>query len=108
MSFLRRSRDAVRFIDLEDLDWSDPELIKALDNLEKANAEVLAETEPERRRQLIKRYRDRWVALRPFLAALSYNKCWYIECLNPGTDDDVDHFRPKLGVEEDPSHPGYY
>jgi hypothetical protein len=98
----------MRFIDLEDLDRSRQEVVTILNALQAAREEVIAEGDPERRRQLISRYQSRWTALRPYLSELSYNKCWYLECTNPGTDDDIDHFRPKLGVAEDHDHPGYY
>lgn len=98
----------MRFIDLEDLDRTRPEIATILADLEKARAEVGAEHDPELRAQLIERYQRKWAALRPYLSELSYNKCWYVECLNPGTDDDIDHFRPKLEIDEEPGHPGYY
>jgi hypothetical protein len=98
----------MRFIDLEDLDYADARLVKALADLAVAKKAVLEESDPKLRADLIEANRKKWVALRPFLSALSHDKCWYIECLNPGTDDDVDHYRPKLEVEEAPDHPGYY
>ena len=98
----------MRFIDIEDLDRSDPTLRSVLNDLNQAGIEVTNEADPERRSKLIEIYRARWVALRPFLSALSHDKCWYLECKNPGTDDDVDHYRPKLAVKEDKKHPGYY
>src|SRR5690349_15789278 len=98
----------MRFIDFEDLNHADPNLVKALADLAAAKLAVLAESDPKLRADLIEANRKKWVALRPFLALLSHDKCWYIECLNPGTDDDVDHYRPKLKVDEEPDHPGYY
>lgn len=49
-----------------------------------------------------------WGDLKPNLSALSKEKCWYSECLNPTSDKNVDHFRPKGRVEEDPAHEGYW
>lgn len=98
----------MRFIDLEDLDRSKPEIVTILADLEKAKAEVSAEQDPKRREEFIEHHQRMWTRLRPYLSELSYNKCWYIECLNPGTDDDVDHFRPKAEISEEPGHPGYY
>jgi hypothetical protein len=95
----------MRFIDLEKIKPTVRDKIKAL---EEARDAVLAEPDPDRRAALIIRFRPRWTALRDAFAACSHDKCWYIECKNLGTDDDVDHFRPKLGVKEDPGHPGYY
>ncbi|HYM75654.1 MAG TPA: hypothetical protein VE377_06715 [Candidatus Dormibacteraeota bacterium] len=49
-----------------------------------------------------------WRDLGPHLSALSKGKCWYSESLNPTSDKNVDHFRPKGRVEEDPTHEGYW
>jgi hypothetical protein len=49
-----------------------------------------------------------WRELAPRLSALSNEKCWYSESLNPMSDKNVDHFRPKGRVEEDPTHEGYW
>jgi len=49
-----------------------------------------------------------WGELKPHLSALSMEKCWYSESLNPTSDKNVDHFRPKGRVEEDPTHEGYW
>jgi hypothetical protein len=49
-----------------------------------------------------------WRDLGPQLSALSKGKCWYSESLNPTSDKNVDHFRPKLRVEEEPTHEGYW
>jgi hypothetical protein len=45
------------------------------------------------------------------MATLSWDKCWYTECKNPGTDDDVDHYRPKNSIavqKGEQPHSGYY
>jgi len=49
-----------------------------------------------------------WRELAPWLAALGHGKCWYSESRNPASDKNVDHFRPKLRVEEDVTHEGYW
>jgi len=49
-----------------------------------------------------------WRDLAPYLAKLRNGKCWYSESLNPGSNKDVDHFRPKNRVDEDPVHEGYW
>src|SRR5688500_11865920 len=67
-------------------------LIKAA---EKAQKQINAEKNPDRRRDLIDKHRPKWVAFRKPFHDLSHGKCWYTESINPGTDDDVDHFRPK-------------
>lgn len=95
----------MRFIDLDDLEPLIRSLIPAL---EEAKAAVDAELDPAKRSDLIDRYRPRWVALRDAMEQLSHGKCWYIECTNPGTDDDVDHYRPKGRINENAHHPGYY
>jgi hypothetical protein len=96
------------FINLEDLS---PRIRELIIKLDEAQAEVDKEADPTKRRELIDKYRHRWVALRPFMAELSNNKCWYTESKNPGTDDDVDHYRPKNSVHVEagePPHGGYY
>lgn len=93
------------FIDLEELK---PLIRHVLADLDEAQQAVNEESDPQRRAELIDRYRDRWIKCRDAMSRLSNDKCWYTECKNPGTDDDVDHFRPKGGVAEEPSHPGYY
>lgn len=98
----------MRFINQELLNRADPEVRRILDELEAVRLEVIGEEDEDIRRELIKKYGSKWTALRPFLSELSHDKCWYVECTNPGTDDDVDHFRPKLRVDEAKDHPGYY
>ena len=98
----------MRFIDVEKLDQTRPKVKEILAALDEAQKEVNSEGDPNERKKLIDKYQSRWSALRPYLEELSHNKCWYLECLNPGTDDDLDHFRPKSGVSEAPEHPGYY
>ncbi|NMG03301.1 hypothetical protein [Azoarcus taiwanensis] len=95
----------MRFIDLEELK---PKIRHLLPALEAAHAAVLAEADPVQRAALIAANRGHWVALRAEFSAYSHGKCWYVECKNPGTDDDIDHFRPKSGVKEDGTHPGYF
>lgn len=49
-----------------------------------------------------------WGELVAPLKALSKGKCWYSESKNPTSDKNVDHFRPKNRVQEDPDHEGYW
>ena len=49
-----------------------------------------------------------WRDLATDLALLRKEKCWYSESKNPASDKNVDHFRPKNGVAEDPDHEGYW
>lgn len=97
----------MRFIDL-DLLIGDPRVQPLIDAAEAARREILAEPDPTRRRALIDAHRSKWVAFREQFQRVFGNKCWYIECRNPGTDDDIDHYRPKASVAEDPTHDGYW
>jgi uncharacterized protein (TIGR02646 family) len=50
-----------------------------------------------------------WTELKQFLFMLFHNKCAYCETRVRVSDwGDVEHYRPKAKVEEDPQHPGYY
>ena len=49
-----------------------------------------------------------WRDLSPHLASLKKGKCWYSESCNPTADKNVDHFRPKNRVMEEPTHEGYW
>ncbi len=49
-----------------------------------------------------------WRDLAKPLSVLRKYKCWYSESKNPTSDKDVDHFRPKNRVAEDPDHEGYW
>lgn len=95
----------MRFINIEDLR---PLIRDLLPALEAAAAEVNAAADEATRKQLIEKHRGKWVACRAALGELSGGKCWYMECRTPGADDDVDHYRPKNAVSEEPAHPGYY
>lgn len=46
--------------------------------------------------------------IRPILEKLFYGKCAYCEWEIIRSNWDVEHFRPKARVAEDPDHPGYY
>jgi uncharacterized protein (TIGR02646 family) len=52
--------------------------------------------------------KDIWKDLNASLSVLTNGKCWYSESRNPTADKNVDHFRPKNRVNEDPSHEGYW
>lgn len=56
----------------------------------------------------VKAREDIWGELAPLLKALGHRKCWYSESLNPASDKNVDHFRPKAEVEEEKTHEGYW
>ncbi len=95
----------MRLIDLESIR---PNIRREIQALDEAKHEVLAETNSERRRALFERYRDRWTAVRDAFERHSDHKCWYVECRSSGAGNDIDHYRPKSRVAEDPTHPGYY
>jgi hypothetical protein len=97
----------MRYINLN-LIVGDPEAAHAIEAAEQARAEILAELDPVRRETLIERNRGRWVAFRAHFERIYGEKCWYTECINPGTDDDIDHYRPKGRIDEDKEHGGYW
>jgi len=93
------------YIDLEGLR---PQLRDEIEALERAKSEVVGETDPEERKALFDRYQSRWKAVRDAFETHSNGKCWYVECKSDGADNDIDHYRPKSSVADDPTHPGYY
>jgi hypothetical protein len=95
----------VKFVNREDLRPAIRDLLPALAS---AAAAIRAETDPAKRKKLINDHQPAWVALREEMSRLSHGKCWYTESRSLGSDDDVDHFRPKSEVKGVPSHPGYY
>jgi hypothetical protein len=97
----------MRYINLQ-LIVGDPHAAPAMAAAEAAHAAILAEPDAERRAALIRTHRDKWVAFRGHFQRIYGEKCWYTECMNPGTDDDIDHYRPKGRIFEDPEHGGYW
>jgi hypothetical protein len=99
----------MRYVDIEAL-REKPEAAALIAAAGEAAADVAAETDPEARRKLIKSKRTRWTAFRGLLEKSDVGrKCWYTESCNPGSDDDVDHYRPKNGLaERREDHPGYW
>lgn len=97
----------MRYIDL-DLLIGTVEVQPLIDSAEVARRAVLAEHDETRRKALIAAYRRTWVNFRPHFERVFGAKCWYVECKNPGTDDDIDHYRPKGDLAEDPNHGGYW
>lgn len=113
----------MRYVDIDELDPSIEWKLraeKALDELRKEieNAELAAQLSGEdvalARKKAIadglkKKARQKiWRDLSKDLGKLSNYKCWYSESKNSGSDKDVDHFRPKGSVSEDPDHEGYW
>ena len=113
----------MRWVDIYELEfplgWHD-RAQKALDELKKEidNAELAARFSGEdiatARKKAIsvglkkKKRQKIWGELSPYLGKLRNEKCWYSESKNSGSDKDVDHFRPKNAVAEDPNHEGYW
>jgi len=112
----------MRWVDIDKLEFSDgwqAKADKALDELRKeiTNAELAAQLAGENvataRKAAITNGLNKsarkqiWRDLAPQLAKLQNGKCWYSESQNPGSDKDIDHFRPKNRVAEDPDHEGY-
>src|SRR4051794_37152117 len=97
----------MRFIDLDAL-IGDLEVDRLIEAAEAARQEILAETSPGPRHALIEYHRPKWVAFRAHFERIYGRKCWYVECTNAGTDDDIDHFRPKAKLAEDATHGGYW
>lgn len=97
----------MRWIDRDAL-LTDPDVEPLIEAAESARAEILAAADEPERDALIKRHRQKWVDFRPHLEKLSASKCWYTESLNVGTEEDIDHFRPKGDLAEDRTHGGYW
>lgn len=97
----------MRYINLNIL-IGDVQAAPAVAAAAQAHAEILAEADPDLRRELIEAHRDKWVAFRAHFERVYGEKCWYTECENPGTDDDIDHYRPKGRIHEDKEHGGYW
>ena len=95
----------MRLIDLEAIR---PSIRLEIEALDRAKREILTEEDAEQRKVLFERYRNRWTAVREAFEEHSNGKCWYVECMSSGADNDIDHYRPKSRVAEDPMHPGYY
>lgn len=113
----------MRYVDIDELDFSsdwESRAQNALDELRKEiqNAELAAQLSGEdvalARKKAIKDGLNKtsrqkiWKDLSDNLGKLTEYKCWYSESRNSGSDKDVDHFRPKGSVAEDPTHEGYW
>jgi uncharacterized protein (TIGR02646 family) len=113
----------MRYIDIDSLELPDGWHIRAEEALESLRQEVsLAEASAialgedpvfARKKAItdglaIPSRAQIWQSLNSHLAKLSYGKCWYSESRNPTADKNVDHFRPKNRVNEDPDHEGYW
>lgn len=97
----------MRYIDL-DLMIGDLPAQPAIAAADAACKAILAETNTTKRKKLIDSHQPTWSALREHFQRVFGIKCWYVECENPGTDDDIDHFRPKGRLALVKSHGGYW
>lgn len=96
----------MRYIDLT-LILSRPGVTELIAEAQASRAAVNG-ANPGERDDLIKAGRQMWVRFRPVFEEVFGRKCWYTESRNPGTDDDVDHYRPKGRVAEAAGHGGYW
>ena len=97
----------MRYIDIE-IAANDPEVRRLIGQAEALRRRVLQAPDGQTRSELISSGRGRWVSFRQHFERIFGAKCWYTECKNPGTDDDIDHYRPKGAVAEDATHAGYW
>ena len=97
----------MRFIDL-DLLVGRADTQPLIDAAEAVRQAILAAPNANERKALIASNQDKWVAFRSHLQAVFGPKCWYTESKNPGTDDDIDHFRPKGRIADRHRHGGYW
>ena len=97
----------MRYIDL-DLILGEPEVQRLIAAAEEMGERLRSETDEATRRELISANRAAWANFRSVFEAICGQKCWYTESRNPGTDDDIDHYRPKGSVAECPDHAGYW
>jgi len=97
----------VRFIDLG-IAATDPEVMPLIEKAEEARQALLDEQDAEKRKRLIRSRRRVWVDFRAHFERIYGAKCWYTESKNPGTDDDIDHYRPKGALAGVDDHDGYW
>lgn len=94
----------MRYIDIRDLKL-DKDWVSAAD---KAAAAVVGAS-PATRSKVIDDNQQVWKSLKDKLSALSHDKCWYCESIDPRSDNAVDHYRPKGNVKDAaPPHDGYW
>lgn len=73
-----------------------------------ATQALLAATDDVARKEILEKNGDIWAKIKNVLSVASFEKCWYCETRNIGSDNAVDHFRPKGRVNDDTTHPGYW
>ena len=97
----------MRFIDLR-LAAADPTVVPLIDDAEIVRLAILSARSAAERKTLIESNRGIWVGFRPHFERIYGRKCWYTESENPGTDDDIDHYRPKGQLADGSGHGGYW
>lgn len=70
--------------------------------------EAIRTATPPERAAAIQRHASLWSEWKAALSCLSQDKCWYCETKEDRSDYVIDHFRPKGGVAEAPTHGGYW
>ena len=95
----------VKYIDTTDLDSQLPtdwpaKSLQALEHARKAT--------PNERNKAVDSKAGVWRELKPLLASISTDKCWYCESKDIRSDNTVDHYRPKGSVAKVNDHPGYW
>ena len=80
-------------------DWEQvPDDVK--NALKTAVAELDAIVDIQERKAYINANRDKWSAVRDYLAGMSHGKCWYSEAKEAVSRYQVDHFRPHGRVKQ--------
>ena len=95
----------VKYIDTTGLDGQLPpgwpaKSLRALEHARKATEKA--------RNKAVDSKAEVWRELKPLLASISTDKCWYCESKDIRSDNTVDHYRPKGSVAEVNDHPGYW
>ncbi|MBP1543325.1 MAG: hypothetical protein J6A16_04455 [Oscillospiraceae bacterium] len=84
----------MRYIDLSNIDMTDPDVISWINKAKKHLALLnKMNTHAERKDYMSKH--GIWNQFKPILIRCYGEKCWYSECSIQGEFGDVDHFRPK-------------
>jgi superfamily II DNA or RNA helicase len=77
-------------------------------DLEQARAELRNLAPGESRSNIFKKYSYLWSDVKECYRHISHEKCWYCEAKTDRIRGDIDHYRPKGRVTENPAHPGYW
>lgn len=85
-----------------------PDADRAIAASNEALKRICNETDPDERARLMKASQPKWTAFREIFTDMFGTTCWYTESENLGSDDDIDHFRPKGRVAESQTHGGYW